>query len=157
MFNPKAIYFEHNIENYQLGKELMGKYKNVPKFEIENHNNIEEMRNKSNKEFADMKRNLIIGIRKTHKFVENHKTSDYLVPYTSSGCVAACLYCYLVCNYNKCAYLRLFVKREQMLDKIIRTAEKAEKNLNFEIGSNSDLILENTITSNLVWTIKRIF
>lgn len=154
MFNPKAIYFEHDIENYQLGKELIEKYKNVPKFEIENHNNIEEMRNKSNKEFADMKRNLIIGIRKTHKFVENHKTSDYLVPYTSSGCVAACLYCYLVCNYNKCAYLRLFVNREQMLDKIIRTAEKAEKNLNFEIGSNSDLILENTITNNLVWTIE---
>lgn len=23
MFNPKAIYFEHDIENYQLGKELM--------------------------------------------------------------------------------------------------------------------------------------
>lgn len=154
MFNPKAIYFEHDIENYQLGKELKEKYKNVPKFEIKNHNTIEEMRSKSNKEFADMKRNLIIGIRKTHKFVENHKTSDYLVPYTSSGCVAACLYCYLVCNYNKCAYLRLFVNREQMLNKIIRTIEKAEKNLNFEIGSNSDLILENTITNNLVWTIE---
>ena len=60
------------------------------------------MRNKPNKEFANMKKNLIIGIRKTHKFVENHKTSDFLVPYTSSGCTASCLYCYLVCNYNKC-------------------------------------------------------
>ena len=29
-----------------------------------------------------------------------------------------------------------------------------EKNLTFEIGSNSDLILENTITNNLVWTIE---
>ena len=25
----------------------------------------------------NMKQNLIIGVRKTHKFVENHKTSDY--------------------------------------------------------------------------------
>ena len=41
-----------------------------------------------------------------------------------------------------------------MLDKIIKTAEKADKNLNFEIGSNSDLILENTITNNLKWTIE---
>ena len=65
-----------------------------------------------------------------------------------------CLYCYLVCNYNKCAYLRLFVNREQMLDKIIKTANKSEKQLTFEIGSNSDLILENTITGNLEWTIK---
>ena len=153
MFKPQAIYFEKGIENYELGKQLMKKYKEVPNIEIENHNNIEEMRNKQNKEFANMKRNLIIGIRKTHKFVENHKTSDFLVPYTSSGCTASCLYCYLVCNYNKCAYLRLFVNREQMLEKIIKTAKKADENLNFEIGSNSDLILENSITNNLVWTI----
>ncbi len=154
MFKPKAIYFEKEIMNYPLGKELMDKYKDTPKVEIESHNAIEEMRKKSNKEFANMKRNLIIGVRKTHKFVENHKTSDYLVPYTSSGCTAACMYCYLVCNYNKCAYLRLFVNREQMLEKIIKTSKKAEKELIFEIGSNSDLILENTITNNLVWTIE---
>lgn len=154
MFQPKAIYFEKEILEYPLGKELMEKYEEVPKVEIENHNNIEEMRKKQNKEFADMKRNLIIGIRKTHKFVENHKTSDYLVPYTSSGCTAACMYCYLVCNYNKCAYLRLFVNREKMLDKVIKTSEKADRELTFEIGSNSDLILENTITNNLVWTIE---
>ncbi len=154
MFKPKAIYFEKEIVNYPLGQQLMEQYKETPKIEIENHNNIEEMRKKQNSEFANMKSNLIIGIRKTHKFVENHKTSDYLVPYTSSGCTAMCMYCYLVCNYNKCAYLRLFVNREQMLEKIIKTAQKSEKQLTFEIGSNSDLILENTITGNLVWTIE---
>ena len=154
MFKPKGIYYEKEIIEYPLGQQLMEKYKDVPKVIIENHNNIEEMRKKQNSEFADMKRNLIIGVRKTHKFVENHKTSDYLVPYTSSGCTAMCMYCYLVCNYNKCAYLRLFVNREQMLEKIIKTAQKSEKELTFEIGSNSDLILENTITGNLVWTIE---
>ena len=154
IFKPQTIYFEEAIKNYTLGKELLKKYKDVPKIKIENHNNIEEMRKKSNKEFLNMKRNLIIGIRKTHKFVENHKVSDYLVPYTSSGCIASCMYCYLVCNYNKCAYMRIFVNREEMLDKIIKTAEKDEKNLTFEIGSNSDLVLENTITNNLEWTIE---
>ena len=64
------------------------------------------------------------------------------------------MYCYLVCNYNKCAYLRLFVNREKMLEKIIKNAESSDKDLTFEIGSNSDLILENTITNNLVWTIE---
>ena len=154
MFKPKAIFYEKSIENYELGTKLLKQYKDVPKFVIENHNNIEEMRKKQNNEFLDMKRNLIIGVRKTHKFVPNHKVSDFLVPYTSSGCTASCMYCYLVCNYNKCAYLRLFVNREEMLDKIIKTSEKSEKNLTFEIGSNSDLILENTITGNLRWTIE---
>ena len=154
MFKPKGIYYEKEIIQYPLGQQLMEQYKDVPKVIIENHNNIEEMRKKQNSEFPDIKRNLIIGVRKTHKFVENHKTSDYLVPYTSSGCTAMCMYCYLVCNYNKCAYLRLFVNREQMLEKIIKISQKSEKQLTFEIGSNSDLILENTITGNLVWTIE---
>jgi len=97
---------------------------------------------------------MIVGVRKTHKYVPNNKVSDFLVPYTSSGCSASCLYCYLVCNYNKCSYLRLFVNREQMLDRLIKKAENAEKELVFEIGSNSDLVLENTITGNLEWTIE---
>lgn len=154
MFKPKTIYFEKEIVNYELGKDLMEKYKDVPKIQIENHNNIESLRKSENKEFLNLKQNLILGVRKTHKFVENYKVSDYLVPYTSSGCIASCMYCYLVCNYNKCSYLRLFVNREEMLEKIIKTSEKSDKELTFEIGSNSDLILENTITKNLLWTIE---
>ena len=154
MFKPKKIYYEKEIEDYELGRELLKKYEDIPKVIIDNHNNIQEMRSKQNSDFPDMKRNLIIGTRKTHKYQENHKVSDFLVPYTSSGCVAMCMYCYLVCNYNKCAYMRLFVNREQMLEKIIKTSNNSSKELTFEIGSNSDLILENTITNNLVWTIE---
>ena len=156
MFIPDAIFYEGKAYEYELGKRLLDNYKNqnIPMVVIENHNNIEQMRKKQNKEFPYMKRNLIIATRKTHKYTENHKVSEYLVPYTSSGCTAMCMYCYLVCNYNKCAYLRLFVNREYMLDKIKKTANKFEKNMVFEIGSNSDLILENTITGNLEWTIE---
>ena len=155
MFIPDAIFYEEKAYEYELGKRLLNNYKkqNIPMVVIENHNNIEQMRKKQNKEFPYMKRNLIIATRKTHKYVKNHKVSDYLVPYTSSGCIAMCMYCYLVCNYNKCAYLRIFVNREYMLDKIKKTANKFEKDVIFEIGSNSDLILENTITGNLEWTI----
>ena len=96
IFCPKIIYYEENIKNYKLGKERLIKYKNIPKVLIENHNNIEELRKKQNEEFPKLKQNLIIGIRKTHKFVENHKVSDYLVPYTSSGCTAMCLYLSLI-------------------------------------------------------------
>lgn len=95
MFKPKNIYYEKEIINYQLGKELMQKYKDVQKIEIENHNNIEILRKKGNKDFPTLKQNLIIGVRKTHKFIENHKTSDFLVPYTSSR-----MYC--------CMYVLLF-------------------------------------------------
>lgn len=156
MFVPQKIYYEPNVTNYELGKRLIEKYSsmNIPMQQIENHNNILELRQKQNSEFSKLKQLLILGVRKTHKYVPNHKVSNYLVPYTSSGCSAMCLYCYLVCHYNKCAYLRLFVNREQMLKKIIDTVNKSNEELVFEIGSNSDLVLENTITGNLEWTIE---
>ena len=59
MFKPEMIYYEEGIQEYELGKELLEKYKTVPKKIIESHNNIEEMRKKENAEFANMKRNLI--------------------------------------------------------------------------------------------------
>ena len=39
-------------------------------------------------------------------------------------------------------------------EKIIKTSQQSEKELTYEIGSNSDLIFENTITENLPWTIE---
>lgn len=152
-FVPERIYYEPGIIEYPLGKQLIEKYKGIPMESIANHNNIESMRTQPNSNFMKMKRYLIIGTRKTHKYVPNKKSSDFLVPYTSSGCTAMCMYCYLVCNYNKCAYLRLFVNREDMLHRIIKKADSFPDEKIFEIGSNSDLVLENTITGNLSWTI----
>lgn len=151
---PDKIFYEPAALDYDLGRQMREKFKQVPWIPIESHNNIEQLRQNENQEFPRMKRHLIIGIRKSLKYTPNHKVSDFLVPYTSSGCNAMCLYCYLVCNYNKCSYLRLFVNREQMMEKLIKTAGRSEKNLVFEIGSNSDLVLENTITQNLEWTIE---
>ncbi len=151
---PDKIYYEPAALDYELGRQLKSKFNDLPWIPVESHNNIEELRKNENREFTGMKRHLIIGVRKSLKYTPNHKISDFLVPYTSSGCSAMCLYCYLVCHYNKCSYLRLFVNRERMMDKLIKTANSSEKDLVFEIGSNSDLVLENTITQNLVWTIE---
>lgn len=148
-----AVYYEPDSLEYPLGQKLKQDFSGLPWYEIDNHNRIEEMTKRPNSDFPKMKRCLIVGTRKTHRYVENQKISDYLVPFTSSGCTAMCLYCYLVCNYNKCAYLRLFVNREQMMDRLIRTSKKSAKPQTFEIGSNSDLVLENKITENLQWVI----
>jgi len=139
---------------YPLGAKLMKRYADLPRIAIESHNNIPALRQNPNSAFPEMKNHLILGVRKTHRYVENHKISDFLVPYTSSGCGAMCLYCYLVCNYNKCAYLRVFVNREEMMERLLKAANKPGPAQTFEIGSNSDLVLENAITENLPWTIE---
>jgi spore photoproduct lyase len=150
-----AVYYEPGALEYKLGRDLLGKYANLPWMKIENHNRIPELTAAENRDFPKLKSHLIIAVRKTHRYVPNHKVSDWLAPYTSSGCRAMCLYCYLVCNYNKCAYLRLFVNREQMLDRLLTKGAAAPVPETFEIGSNSDLVLENAITGNLIYTIER--
>lgn len=151
---PERIYYEEGIAEYSMGKKLMEKYKDSTWIPIQSHNNILELRSRPNEDFVEMKKYLIIGVRKTHKYVPNAKVSDFLVPFTSSGCIAMCLYCYLVCNYNKCSYLRVFVNHEQMLENLIKKSHSYEKECVFEIGSNSDLILENTVTGSLPYTIE---
>jgi len=150
----ERVYFEPESLNYPLGQQLQEQFASLEWIPIHNHNDIESLRQNPNSAFPTMKRYLVVGIRKSLRYTDNHKVSDYLVPYTSSGCSAMCLYCYLVCHYNKCAYLRLFVNREQMMQKMVRTAQQSNKEPVFEIGSNSDLVLENTITDNLVWSIE---
>ena len=90
-FITDAIYYEEKATEYELGKDLLEKYKDEPQFVIENHNNIEEMRKKENKEFPKMKKNLIIRIRKTQKFVTQNKITNYLETYTSSESIDMCL------------------------------------------------------------------
>lgn len=153
-FVPKKIFLENAALDYEQTQELLSKYPNVPVFPIEHHHKIDELRGQPLKKFPTLKQYLIIGVRKSLTYVKNEKTSDYLVPYTSSGCSGMCLYCYLVCNFFQCSYLRVFVNRQQMMDKLIKTAQKAPKHLTLEIGSNSDLVLENTVTGNLSWTIE---
>ncbi len=149
-----GVYYEPGVLNYELGRNLQKKYGHLPWSPIDSHNRIPEFSAAENRHFTKLKQHLIIGVRKTHKYTENRKVSDWLVPYTSSGCRAMCMYCYLVCNYNKCSYLRLFVNREQMMERLLRFAHSREEPQTYEIGSNSDLILENEITDNLPWTIE---
>ena len=70
---PKKIYYEPKALDFELGQRLKDKYTDVEWIPIKSHNNIEELRNRSNSDFVEMKKYLIIGIRKTHKYVENQK------------------------------------------------------------------------------------
>ncbi len=154
-FIPARVYVENGCGKYFLGRELIHKYSSmgIEMIPIEDHNKIPELRERPDTDFPKMKNYLVLGIRKSLTHQKNNKTSDFLVPYTSSGCAAMCLYCYLVCTYYTSAYLRVFVNREAMMDKLKKSAEKYPGSV-FEIGSNSDLVMENMVSGNLEWTIK---
>ena len=156
IFKPEKVYFENDVLNYPLGIELIDRYTNlgISLTEIDSHNKIPELRELPDSEFVNMKKYLIIGIRKTLRLIPNTRSADFIVPFTSSGCSAMCLYCYLVCTYFKNSYLRVFVNREQMIEEVRKKAKKFADKKVYEIGCNSDMVLENAITGNLKWAIE---
>ncbi len=156
LFIPARVYYEKEILQYALGKNLYEKYEElgIPLIEIESHNKIPELRELPDTEFTKMKRYLVLGVRKSLRLMPNNRSADFIVPFTSSGCSAVCLYCYLVCTFFKNSYLRIFVNRQEMMNQIKRNASKQTETKVYEIGSNSDMVLENQITGNLRWAIE---
>ena len=63
-----AVFYEPDSLKYELGKMLKQKYQSLPWTEIESHNRILEFSSAENREFPKLKRHLVIGIRKTHKY-----------------------------------------------------------------------------------------
>lgn len=154
-FQPTAIYAERGVERYELGRELLERYADLPVHWIDAHHHIPELRAAPDAEFTRMKRLLVLGIRKSLRIHCQGNAADFIVPWTSSGCTAMCTYCYLVANWFKGAYLRIFVNREEMWDSLLRHARRHGPGIRYEVGSNSDLVIEHTLTGNLRWTIER--
>ena len=157
LFTPSAVYYEADVRKYPLGLELLERYsgEKIDLFEIDSHNKIEELRAIPDSELAVKKKVLVLGVRKSLRLVPNERSADFIVPFTSSGCPARCHYCYLMCTFFSNSYLRIFVNREAMWQVIVRKAAQAVNLYTFELGSNSDLVLEDSITGNLRWVIER--
>jgi spore photoproduct lyase len=155
-FIPLRVYYEEAVKEYEQGKELLERYgkMDIPLIPIAAHHKIEELKQRPNKEFTKMKKYLVLGTRKTINLTPNDKSADFIVPFTSSGCTAACLYCYLVCNFNTNSYLRIFMNRDEMINKVKKMISKVGEHKVYELGCNSDMVLENTITGNLRWAIE---
>jgi len=157
LFKPSAIYYEAAVQEYPLGRELMDRFAGagIPLVEIENHSRIEQLRAIPDRELVAKKKVLVLGVRKSLRLVPNELSADFIMPFTSSGCPALCHYCYLMCTFFSNAYLRIFVNREAMWRVIARKASQAVNRYTFELGSNSDLVLEDSITGNLQWAIEK--
>ncbi len=155
-FVPLRVYYEEVVKEYEQGKKLLERYKkiDIPLIQIKAHHKIEELRKLPNKEFTKMKKYLVLGTRKSIRLIPNDKSADFIVPFTSSGCTASCLYCYLVCHFNTNSYLRIYMNRDEMMNKVKRKIKKIGEHKVYEIGCNSDMVLENTISGNLKWAIE---
>ncbi|NPV69915.1 MAG: spore photoproduct lyase [Firmicutes bacterium] len=154
---PAEVYVERGSQDYPLGRALVERYagQGIPIIEVEAHHRIERLREVPDRMLPRLKRVLVIGVRKSLRILPNNRSADYIVPFTSSGCSASCLYCYLLCTFFSSSYLRVFVNREEIWAAVERKSSRLADPAVFEIGSNSDLVLEDSVTGSLQWAIER--
>lgn len=156
-FVPERVLYEEAILDYPLGVELYNRYNKsgVEMVRIDKQHNVPFVKEAPDEEFVKFKKYLVLGVRKSLTLTPNNRSADFIVPFTSSGCSAMCTYCYLVCNFFKGSYLRIFVNREAMIETVKRKIKRVGEPKVYELGSTSDMVLENTITGNLKWAIEQ--
>lgn len=123
MFIPKRIIFEKGSLHYDIGKDILAKFKDMNDIEIINltSNKLKEHvpGNDLFSQYREGKKTLVVGTKKSLKFQSCKPSAHYQLPLVS-GCMGQCEYCYLNTKLGD----KPFVKVHVNIDDILNEAEK---------------------------------
>lgn len=140
MFVPKRVVFEEKALEYDLGKQLLNRFKkeNV-EIKYSNTGRITGIPGKTSTEmYSQGKNTLVVGIRKPSEFQTCKPSAHYQLPLVS-GCMGMCEYCYLNTQMGKKPYIKIYVNVEEILKKAEEYAAKRKEDITiFEGAATSD-------------------
>lgn len=123
MFIPKRIIFEKGSLEYDMGKEILNKFKDKIDIEIINltSNKLKQHIPGDGlfSQYREGKKTLVVGTKKSLKFQSCKPSAHYQLPLVS-GCMGQCEYCYLNTNLGD----KPFVKIHVNIDDILNQAQK---------------------------------
>lgn len=156
-FSPKLVYFEPGALDYDLGKELMEKFKkmNVEIRYTTSHNQIRNLPGENDfQRYRVAKSTLVVGVRKTLKFDTSKPSAEYAIP-LATGCMGHCHYCYLQTTMGSKPYIRTYVNVSEILSAADRyMKERAPEITRFEASCTSDVVGIDHLTHSLKRTIE---
>lgn len=123
MFIPKRIIFEKGSLEYDMGKDILSKFKDKTNIEIINLTSNKLKQHIPGDElfsqYREGKKTLVVGTKKSLKFQSCKPSAHYQLPLVS-GCMGQCEYCYLNTNLGD----KPFVKVHVNIDDILNQAQK---------------------------------
>jgi len=123
MFIPKRIIFEKGSLEYDMGKDILSKFKDKTDIEIINLTSNKLKQHIPGDElfsqYREGKKTLVVGTKKSLKFQSCKPSAHYQLPLVS-GCMGQCEYCYLNTNLGD----KPFVKVHVNIDDILNQAQK---------------------------------
>src|SRR5690625_2888544 len=110
-FMPKLLYIEPRALEYENGRRLYEKFKNmgVEIRKTTSHNQIRNLPGENHfQKYRNAKSTLVVGVRKTLKFDTSKPSAEYAIP-LATGCMGHCHYCYLQTTMGSKPYIRTYV------------------------------------------------
>ncbi len=155
VLRPARVFIEERALDYPLGKDLWDRFsaEGPPPVLIGSHNRVGLPGMKGFKAYAEAKRTLVVGVRKTLSFQSCRPSAHYQLPLVTS-CPGMCEYCYLMTTLGPRPYIRVYVNLDEILDRALEYVEKRAPQVTiFEGAATSDPLPVEPYTGALARTI----
>ena len=151
-FIPDRAYFEPAALDYPLGQEILRKLTDldVEILHTTSHNRITNLPGDTELQvYANAKRTLVVGVRKTLKFDTSKPSAEYALP-ISTGCFGHCHYCYLQTTLGAKPYVRVYVNTDDILAQTRNYIDERKPDITrFEAACTSDPLSLEHLTGHL--------
>ncbi|NJP90469.1 spore photoproduct lyase family protein [Nonomuraea sp. FMUSA5-5] len=162
LLDIRRIYVEPAATELPRGQEILARYPDADRVEIESHHRIPELYGDE----ANVARwvrikteALVLGIKKSLTARPNGRSADFIAPSTANGCAMACAYCYVPRRKGYSNPITVFANIDKILGYVERHASrqgiKPEPNQVdphawvYDIGENSDCSVDATVSDNV--------
>lgn len=144
MFIPKRIIFEKDSLEYEMGKEILSKFKDKPDIEIINLTSNKLKQHIPGEDlfsqYREGKKTLVVGTKKSLKFQSCKPSAHYQLPLVS-GCMGQCQYCYLNTQLGDKPFVKIHVNIDEILSQAQKYIdERVPEIILFEGAATSDPI-----------------
>ena len=162
LLDIEEIYLEPAVLEYQRGREILARFPNAERIEVNSHWKIPGLFGFEGNiaDWNKIKCNvLVLGVKKSLRAEPNSRSSDFIAPSHANGCAMSCSYCYVPRQKGYANPITAFVNIEQISGYLTRHATKLgwkpepsqidPKNWVYDIGCNSDCSVDALVSDNV--------
>lgn len=154
-WTPKRVFIEERALEYPLGQELHQRFRAEGTEVRILRGRLSGLPGKTAREaYAEAKRTLVVGVRKTLKFETSKPSADYAIPLVT-GCPGHCTYCYLQTTLGPRPAVRVYVNLDEILARAGTYIQQRLPDITtFEGACTSDPVSVEHITGALAATVR---
>jgi spore photoproduct lyase family protein len=156
----RRIYLESGAARLPRGQQVLDRFPDAERIEVESHWRIPELREADPAEYLRPKREaLVLGVKKGLQSRPNGRSADFIAPSSSNGCAMACAYCYVARRKGHSNPISVFANIEEITAAIARHAAKQgpkprpnqvdPRDWVYDLGENGDLSVDALISDNV--------